>query len=199
LALFRIVSVCLRWGLRAMRGGAAACLAFAMLLAVVAPPARAEGVELTHLALQKLDPGLTLDFNVRVTLPRVVEDALQRGVPLYFVAEATLYRHRWYWRDPRVARASRSWRLSYQPLSDNWRVSLGGLAQSYPTLADAITALSSAARWKIADNSQLEPDERYYVEFSYKLDTSQLPRPMQFGIGGQGDWSLGVERTVRVE
>lgn len=169
-----------------------------MLLAAAAP-ARAEGVELTHLALQKLDPGLTLDFNVRVTLPRAVEDALQRGVPLYFVAEATLYRHRWYWRDLRVARAQRSWRLSYQPLSDNWRVSLGGLAQSYPTLADAITALSSAARWKIADNSQLDTDERYYVEFSYKLDTSQLPRPMQFGIGGQGDWSLGVERTVRVE
>jgi hypothetical protein len=198
LALFRIVSVCLRWGLRAMRGSAAACLALAVLLAAAAP-ARAEGVELTHLALQKLDPGLTLDFNVRVALPRAVEDALQRGVPLYFVADATLYRHRWYWRDLRVARAQRSWRLSYQPLSDNWRVSLGGLAQTYPTLADAITALSSAARWKIADNSQIDPDERYYVEFSYKLDTSQLPRPMQFGIGGQGDWSLGVERTVRVE
>jgi hypothetical protein len=184
-----------------MRGLALACLAALALLAA-ATPARAqaaEGVELTHLALQRLDVGLTLDFNVRVTLPRAVEDALQRGVPLYFVAEATLYRHRWYWRDLRVARASRSWRLSYQPLSDNWRVSLGGLAQSYPTLSDAITALSSAARWKIADNSQLDPDERYYVEFGYKLDTSQLPRPMQFGIGGQGDWSLGVERTVRVE
>ena len=40
---------------------------------------------------------------------------------------------------------------------------------------------------------------RYYVEFSFKLDTSQLPRPMQFGIGGQADWTLGVERTLRVE
>jgi hypothetical protein len=128
-----------------------------------------------------------------------VEDALQRGVPLYFVAEATVYRQRWYWRDARVARASRSWRLSYQPLSDNWRVSLGGLAQSHATLQEAVTALSSSARWKIADNSQIEPDERYYVEFSYKLDTSQLPGPMQFGIGGQADWVLGVERTVRVE
>lgn len=180
-----------------LRGLATACLA--LWLALAAPFARAEGVELTHLAIERLDAGLTLDFNVRVSLPPVVADALERGVPLYFVAEANLYRHRWYWRDSHVAGTRRSWRLSYQPLSDSWRVSLGGLAQSYPTLGDAITALSSAARWKIADNSQLEPDERYYVEFSYKLDTSQLPRPMQFGIGGQGDWSLGVERTVRVE
>ena len=94
---------------------------------------------------------------------------------------------------------TRSWRLSYQPLSDSWRVSLGGLAQSHATLAEALVALSSSARWKIADNSQIEPDERYYVEFSYKLDTSQLPGPMQFGIGGQADWTLVVERTIKVE
>ena len=106
---------------------------------------------------------------------------------------------RWYWRDQRVARAQRSWRLSYQPLSDSWRVSLGGLAQTHGTLAEAVAALSGAARWKIADHSQIEPDERYYVEFSYKLDTTQLPRPMQFGIGGQADWSLGVERVLKVE
>jgi hypothetical protein len=162
-------------------------------------PVRAEGVVLTHLALQRLDAGLTLDFNVDIGLSRAVEEALQRGVPLYFVAEVSVYRHRWYWRDPRVNTVRRLWRLSYQPLSDSWRVGLGGLAQTYPSLSEALQAMSSAARWKIADNSQLDPDERYYVEFSYKLDTSQLPRPMQFGIGGQGDWSLGVERTVRVE
>jgi hypothetical protein len=183
-----------------MRGRAAAWVLLLVLAGLAGPaPARAEGVELQHLSLQRLDAGLTLDFGARVSLPRVVEDALQRGVPLYFVAEATVYRQRWYWRDARVARASRSWRLSYQPLSDNWRVSLGGLAQSHATLQEAVTSLSSSARWKIADNSQIESDERYYVEFSYKLDTSQLPGPMQFGIGGQADWVLGVERTVRVE
>ena len=176
-----------------------AAAALVLLLALGGGVVRAEGISLTHLSLQRLDAGLTLDFNIRVELPRVVEDALQRGVPMYFVAEATVYRHRWYWRDERVARASRSWRLSYQPLSDSWRVSLGGLAQSHPSLQEAVTALSSSARWKIADNSQIDPDERYYVEFSYKLDTSQLPGPMQFGIGGQADWTLGVERTVRVE
>lgn len=195
--LLRIVTACAFVWPPALHRVAAACLATALVLLAV--DARAQGVELNGLTLQKLDAGLTLDFSVRMALPHAVEDAVQRGVPLYFVAEATVWRYRWYWRDQRVARASRTWRLSYQPLSDSWRVSLGGLAQSHATLQDALASMSSAARWKIADHSQVDPDERYYVEFSYKLDTSQLPRPMQFGIGGQADWTLGVERTVRVD
>lgn len=194
-----VVSACATVWPRAMRRAVAACLLLALALVGAGARAQNPGVELNHLSLQRLDAGLALDFNARVVLPRAVEDAVQRGIPLYFVAEAKLYRSRWYWRDQRVARTQRTWRLTYQPLSDQWRVSLGGLGQTYTSLAEALTAISSAARWKIADPSQLDGDDRYYVEFSYRLDTSQLPRPMQIGIGGQADWSLGVERTLRVE
>jgi hypothetical protein len=99
-------------------------LAWLLLALFIALPARAQGIELTSLALQKLDAGLTLDFTARVQLPHAVQDAVQRGVPVYFVAEANVYRHRWYWRDQRVARAARSWRLSYQPLGDVGRGAL---------------------------------------------------------------------------
>jgi hypothetical protein len=200
--VLRIVTACLRLWPRAMRRQAAAWSALALLLAALLAPqsALAQGVELTALKVQRQDGGLTLDFSANVVLPRAVDDALQRGVPLYFVADATVYRHRWYWRDERVARASRSWRLSYQPLSDSWRVTLvGGLAQTYGSLSEALVALSSLGRWKIVDAPQLDADSRYYVEFSYRLDTSQLPRPMQFGIGGQPEWSLGIERTLRLD
>ena len=53
--------------------------------------------------------------------------------------------------------------------------------------------------WKIADAGQIEEGARHYIEFSFRLDTSLLPRPMQIGIGGQPDWALAVERTQRVE
>jgi len=182
-----------------MRRAAAAALCLLALLLLWPQALRAQGIELGALQVQRLDNGLTLDFAVRIALPKPVDEALQRGVPLYFVAQATVYRSRWYWRDQRVARATRSWRLSYQPLTDSWRVSLGGLGQTHATLAEALAALSSASRWKIADTSQLDGDERYYVEFSYQLDTSQMPRPMQFGIGGQAEWALSVERTLRFE
>jgi hypothetical protein len=160
---------------------------------------RAQSVELVTLQTSKAEGGgLDLDFVARVNLPAAVEQALQRGVPVYFVAEATLLRNRWYWRDERVARVSRSWRLALQPLTGAWRVSLGGLSQSYPSLAEALAAVSRGG-WRLAEASRIEAGESYYVEFGYRLDTSQLPGPMQFGLGGQSDWSVGATRTFRVE
>lgn len=160
------------------------------------PPVHAQGVELNTLELAQADGALTLEFSARLTLSRALEDALRRGVPMYFEAEATLLRSRWYWRDERVAKVSRTFRLSYQPLTASWRVGLGGLAQSYPSLSDALAVISRVSGWRIADAAQLDPELRYYVEFSYRLDNSQLPRPMQIGLGS--DWSLGIERTVKL-
>jgi Domain of unknown function (DUF4390) len=161
--------------------------------------AQAQGVELDTLRLQRSDTALTLDFAARVTLTRAVEDALQRGVPVYFVAQAEVFRPRWYWRDQSVSRVARSWRLVYQPLTSNWRVSLGGLNQSYTSLPEALTAISRVSGWKLAELAQLDGDKSAYVEFSYRLDHAQLPSPMQIGMGGPAGWTLGVERVLRLE
>jgi len=164
---------------------------------LVAPGAAAQGVELKSLRVERRDGELSLEFSHRLSLGSAIEDALHRGVPMYFSAQATVYRNRWYWRDERVARVHRTWRLAYQPLTANWRVSLGGLSQSYGTLAEALAPLSRVSGWRLLDGEKLEPGERYYVEFSFKLDNSQLPQPMQIDLGG--DWKLGVERSLRVE
>jgi hypothetical protein len=161
--------------------------------------AQAQPIELATLQTARGDGALTVEFAVRVSLPRAVETALHNGVPVYFVAEAELKRSRWYWRDERVARVVRSWRVAYQPLTSTWRVGLGGLNQTYPTLPDAMAAVTRSAGWKVADLAQLDPDSRYYLEFSYKLDNTQLPSPMQIGIGGQADWSISVERVLRLD
>jgi hypothetical protein len=160
---------------------------------------RAQGVELAVLQLQRQDGELTLDFDARLTLSKSVEDAMQRGIPVYFVAEATLYRSRWYWRDERVARVQRSWRVAYQPLTSTWRVGFGGFNQSFQSLAEALTVVSRSSRWKVAELSQLDPESKHYLEFSYRLDSSQLPSPMQLGLGSQAEWVLGVERSLRVD
>jgi Domain of unknown function (DUF4390) len=170
-----------------------------MLWALSVGHVRAQGVELAVLQLQRQDGELTLDFDARMTLPKSVEDAMQRGIPVYFVAEASLYRNRWYWRDERVARVQRSWRVAYQPLTSTWRVGFGGFNQSFQSLSEALTVVSRSSRWKVAELQQLEPDSRFYLEFSYRLDSSQLPSPLQLGLGSQADWVLGVERSLRVE
>lgn len=168
-----------------------------VLLLAAATTARAQGIELTTLQLGRDDGSLTLEYNARLKLSHALEDALQRGVPMYFSAEATLFRKRWYWRDERVTRINRNWRVSYQPLTASWRLSLGGLAQSFPTLSEALAPMSRVSGWQLADLDRLEAGERYYVEFSWRLDNSQLPQPMQIDLGS--DWKLGIERTLRVE
>ncbi len=171
------------------------------LLGLAAPAAWAQGVEVLELKAHRDDTAVTLDYQLRVTLPPAVEDAALRGVPIYFAAQASLWRPRWYWRDERIARATREWRLSFQPLTSTWRVSQGGLGQSFATLAEALATMTRSTGWRIADARGVEPDGRPYVEFGWRLDTTQLPRPMQIGLGGIGgasEWSLATDRSVRL-
>lgn len=166
--------------------------------AAPAAHAQAQSAELSSFEVGR-DDGLQLSFAVQFELPRGVEEALQKGVPLYFVAQAEVFRNRWYWRDKRVAVAERTWRLAFQPLSRKYRVSFGGLNQSFDSLADALVAVRRVAGWKVADAGVLEAGSSHYVEFSYRLDTSLLPRPLQIGLGGQADWNLQVEKIVRLD
>lgn len=167
---------------------------------VLARAPRAQGIELAVLQAARRDGELQLEFDVRIQLSRTVEDALWRGVPVYFVARADLYRGRWYWRDERIARVARTWRVAFQPLTSSWRVGLvGGLQQTFGTLSEALLTISRASQWKLADVSQIDPDSRHYVEFSFRLDETQLPGPMQIGLGGRGEWTLAVERTLALD
>jgi hypothetical protein len=188
-------------------GGGGWLRALALLLALAGAFGRAAAqpvpaVEVLELAALRGSETIALDYQLRVSLPASVEEAARRGVPLYFVASATLWRPRWYWRDDRIARVRREWRLTYQPLTSTWRVSQGGLGQSHDTLGEAMAVMTRAGGWRITDAAQAEADGRHYVEFEWALDTTQLPRPLQIGVtgvGASGDWALGVERILRLE
>ena len=196
--LVRSLESCLPRGRRA---AAAWLLAAAWMgaLGLAAPQVHAQGVELPSIAAKRQDGGVVLDFVANLSLSKAVEDALRRGVPVYFVAEATVYRPRWYWRDERVSRVSRSWRLSYQPLTSAWRVSLGAFSQSYPTLEEALGTITRAAHWRIADSGVGDASDKVYVEFKFELDSSQLPRPMQLDLAAQAEWHIGIERHLPVD
>ena len=161
-------------------------------------PARAESAaEITQMRLERDAEGILLYATLRVDLPPAVEEALMKGVPMVFVAEAEVMRHRWYWSDKVVASVQRHMRLAYQPLTASWRLSLGGLSQGYGSLSEAMAPLSQISGWRLVELDKLDPGSRHNVEFSFFLDNSQLPQPMQIDLGG--DWKLGIERNLRVE
>ena len=166
--------------------------------------------ELTQFNVERGDDGVYLSTVVRFDLPAVVEDALLKGIPMFFVAEADIYLNRWYWADKRVANATRTIRLAYQPLTRRWRVNIvsglinnsaglrATLNQNYDTLPEALSAVQRLSRWRIADNSEVEPDVTHKLEFSFSLDLSQLPRPFQIGVAGQKDWTISAQQNERL-
>ena len=164
-----------------------------------AQPVRPPEGELAGFEVARDEDGVYLSFIVNFELAKGPEDALARAVPLFFVAEAEVFRDRWYWRDRRIAHPTRVWKIVYQPLTSSYRVTtVGGLGQTYPTREEALLAISRATRWKIAEANQLD-DGHHYVEFNYRLDVTLLPRPMQIGVAGQNDWQLLVKRTQRIQ
>jgi hypothetical protein len=163
----------------------------------------AEPVSRTPLTLERTDSGLLLSVQLKFDLPAVVEDALYKGIPIYFVVQADLLRDRWYWAKKTIASAQRRMRLSYHPLTRRWRLTIGSadmkesnqgltLGQSFDTLDDAMAVVRRISRWKIAEVQDIEPGSKHVVDFSFELDTSQLPRPLQIGTLGQTDWLIDV-------
>lgn len=171
--------------------------------------AQANPVDIAQLRASRAEDGLFLTAQIRLELPSIVEDALQKGVAVFFVAEAELLRDRWYWYDSKVSAATRYMRLAYQPLTRRWRlnvspepignVGLGvSFSQNFDSLEDALQAVQRISNWKIADAAPLAADARYYVEFRFRLDVSQLPRPFQIGVVGQPEWNLAASRSLRL-
>lgn len=189
-----------------MRTVLAVCLG--IWLALGAGPAPA--TEVSQLRVERAEEGLYLSAQVRFDLPPVVEDALLKGIPMFFVAEADIYRERWYWRDARVVSAARTIRLAYQPLTRRWRVNIAAglisnsaglratLNQNFDTLAEALAGIQRLSRWKISGLTDIEGDGRHRLEFSFRLDLSQLPRPFQIGVAGQSDWNVAAQVSERL-
>jgi hypothetical protein len=181
--------------------------ALAMGLAQAAP-AVAAPAQLTQLRTEHTDDGVFITAAVSFELPAVVEDALLKGIPLFFLIEADVYRERWYWTDRRVAGASRTVRLAFQALTRRWRVNIGtgtgasGLRstfnQNYDRLDEALAAVQRVARWKVAEAGELKAGADHRLAFNFRLDLSQLPRPFQIGMVGQRDWTIAVEAEQQI-
>lgn len=169
--------------------------------------AQAPAPVISQLHFEHADESVLLTATVKFELSSVVEDALLKGVAMIFVADANIFRKRWYWTNKRVAGAQRHMRLAYQPLTRRWRLNVASdvithagmsmaLNQHFDSLPDALTAMQRMYRWKIADAAALDLEQGHLVEFSFRLDISQLPRPLQIGTLGQSDWNISVSTRL---
>jgi hypothetical protein len=178
---------------------------------VLAGPLRAAEPDIRDASLQRTADGLYFSARLVLSPSPAVEEALLKGVPLYFVWQADVVRDRWYWTDKRVAQLSRTWRLVYQPLTRRWRLSLSNdavasgaaglqyaLHQNFDSLAEALASVGRVSRWKLVGASRLDSGSDERVEWRFRLDLSLLPRPFQFGMANQPEWVIDVQRRLAV-
>ncbi|MDO8767277.1 MAG: DUF4390 domain-containing protein [Burkholderiaceae bacterium] len=168
--------------------------------------AQSTSAEVSAVRLERSGDAILLSANVKFELPSAVEDALLKGVAMIFVAEADIFRERWYWTNRKIVSAERHMRLAYQPLTRRWRLNVASgmitnaalgmaLNQNFEALPDALAAIQRLSRWKIADLSEVDLEQHHLVEFRFHLDMSQLPRPLQIGTLGQTDWNIAASVT----
>jgi hypothetical protein len=150
-------------------------------------------LEIRTFALSRAEDGLFLNYAIDLRLPNGAQEALNKAIPLFFVADAAVYRERWYWRDAELAQSRRVWRVAYQPLTQTWRVSQGGLSRSFTSQYEALSTIGRSSAWKIAEPQLIQGQSaKHYVSFNLRLDTEYLPRPMQIGISDQAGWELNL-------
>ena len=141
--------------------------------------------------------GWDLQAEFNVTLPNRLAE-LARATPIYFVMDWRMTRPRWYWRDARLAQGQLFWRLSHNPITQQWRMSPASttllndarFAISYDSLDEALAPLRRIRRDGLVQSDALEAGERYELHARLRLDTTQLPKPFQINAITNQDWAI---------
>jgi len=161
------------------------------LMALLSASYSADAIDVEQVAFEPSADGeawlLSSDFSL--TLSPALEDAVNRGVPLYFLVEFELRRSRWYWWDDRAAVATQTHRLSYFALTRQYRVLLNGVPGSFSTLSEALEAMSHLRGWRVMPRERVRPGTSYEGWLRLRLDTDQLPKPFQITALTSRDWN----------
>lgn len=176
-----------------------AWLVAALLLSPAFVPASAhaaEGVDITRAELESTDEGYRLALGFSFELTRSLEDAVTRGIPLYFTTEVQITRPRWYWFDEKNVSTAQTIRISYNVLTHQYHAAFSGrLQQSFNTLDDALSLVRRPSRWVIAEKGALKRGEVYNVAVRMGLDVARLPKPFQVHALNSSDWRFSSDWT----
>lgn len=162
-------------------------------MSALATSVSAEGIKIKSFELERVDNEWLLNASFQIELSPGLEEAVQKGVVLYFQTEFDLTRSRWYWFDEKPAVVQRQTRLSYQPLTQQYRIASEGFTFSAKTISEALQAVGSVGGWRVIDNSQLDPSKLYTASLRMTLDLSKLPKPFQVNALNNREWNVSSD------
>ncbi len=162
----------------------------AVLMCLVATVSQAAEPRIERIEPLITEGQLTLDLDLTFDLGRVVTEAAERGVPLYFTFDLKITSPRWWWFDRVLVEATLTRRLTYNALTQQWRVATGDLFLQVKSLNEALAVLKQVRGWPVAPSDRFDKNQRYEGRIRMRLDASQLARPLQLEAASRSAWSL---------
>lgn len=146
----------------------------------------------TQAVIQATSQGYTLDADINVVLNSTLENALSKGINLYFLLELELTRPRNWWLDETIAEPVRKQRIYYHLLLRRYVVEIGYTTRTVATLNEALAMLGTVEAWQILERGALRAGRHYDARLRLRLDTSQLPKPLSIGAVSGDKWELAT-------
>jgi Domain of unknown function (DUF4390) len=171
-----------------------AALLLAFALAVPAQlAAQTYGIEVRRATVTTAEDHYLLEADIDIVLSPPLEDALHKGIALYFLLEFEMVRSRWYWFNDKAVSRQQQYRLQFNALTRQYRIGAGGFYQNFPTLNEALLVMARVRRREDLEPGALSKGTNYIAGLRLRLDTSQLPKPFNLNALGSREWSLGSD------
>ena len=168
------------------------------LLLAVSLNAVGEGISATRAEAKLTHAGqLSVSSRFRTDLPDQLKEALKQGVPLHFNLS-------WQLSAPSVASykfkfdqllnndSTIQYKLSFHPLTNRYRVTVGTFSTEYDTLETALRAVGAVVNWKVLSKGALSDvaAKDTKAEIRLLLTTAKLPKPFQINALTSKNWHL---------
>lgn len=176
-----------RGGLRAVCGLFLACLLLGLMSAA---HAAGRGMNFRYHEIVPVEQHYVVNASVELQPNPRLQELVDGGLSIPFVAEFTITRSRWYWFDETVIERNTSFRLFYHALTRQYRLSIGGIHRNFTSFDDALRAMLTLRNWAVAEHGNLADGETYNASLRFRLDTAQLPKPFQVAALGNRDLDL---------
>lgn len=158
--------------------------------------AQAEGILATRSKASISPEGqLSISTRFNTELPISLQQVLIQGVPLYFdlnyrLNSPTIAAYKNQLKNLFGGEEKITYKLSFHPLTNNYRVSIGSFSSEYHALEAALKVIGSTSNWKVLSHGALEPSDSVNADIRLQLSTEQLPKPFQINALTSSEWNL---------
>ena len=168
------------------------------LLLAVSLNAAGEGISATRAEAKLTHAGqLSVSSRFRTDLPDQLKEALKQGVPLHFnlswqLSAPSMSSYKFKFDQLLNNDSTIQYKLSFHPLTNRYRVTVGTFSTEYDTLETALRAVGAVANWKVLSKGALSDvaAKDTKAEIRLLLTTAKLPKPYQINALTSKNWHL---------